>query len=90
MVRVSKFKSEDLGLDPLVGAGYGTVFLSLRVKSRADLFVPDPPFVCTAHPQICAHLHFKDPVSICDKRVFLTAGGMETRKHDTQGEKGGG
>ena len=42
-----------------------------------------PPFVCAARTQICVHV--KDPISICRKRVGLTAGGMETRKHCTQG-----
>ena len=34
---------------------------------------------------MCAHV--KDPISICCKRVGLTAGGMETRKHCRNGEK---
>ena len=64
-----------------------TVFLSLRVNSCADLFVPDPSFMCTARTQICAHV--KNPISICRKRVGITAGGMETRKHCTQDTKAG-
>ena len=32
-------------------------------------------------------VHVKEPISICRKRVVLTAGGMETQKHCTQGEK---
>ena len=44
MVSASEFKSEDLGFDPLAaGQDGGAVFLSLRVNSCADLFVPDPP-----------------------------------------------
>ena len=63
-----------------------TCFLSLRVNSCADFFMPDPPhpplpFVCTAGTQMCAHV--KDPISICRKRVDLTAGGMKTRKLHT-------
>ena len=38
-------------------------------------------FVCTACTQIYAHV--KDPKSICRKRVGLTTGDMETRKHRT-------
>ena len=32
----------------------------------------------------------KDPISICRKRISLTAGGMETQKHCIQGGGGGG
>ena len=42
-----------------VGAGQGSVFLSLRVNSCADLFVPDLPFLCMARIQIGVHV--KDP-----------------------------
>ena len=62
--------------------------MSLRVNSCADLIVPDPPLcVCvrTARTQIYAHV--KDPISICYKRLGLTAGGMKTQKHCTQGTK---
>ena len=55
------------------------------------LFVhPCPPFVCAARTQICVHV--KHPISICRKRVGITAGGMETRKYCTEGEgmAGGG
>ena len=41
--------------------------------------------MCTTRTQICAHI--KDPISICRKRIGLTAGGMETRKHCTQGKE---
>ena len=62
-------------------------FLSLRVNSCADLFVPDPlSCVCTARTQ--SHAHVRDPIPICRKRVGLTAGSMETRKQCTQ--EGGG
>ena len=53
-------------------------FLTYWVKDSllcADLFVSDPPFVCTARTQICAHV--KDPISICRKRIGITAAGME-------------
>ena len=54
-------------------------FLSLRVNSCTDLLVPDRPhFVCTAHTQMCTHV--KDPISICRKRVGITAVGMENTK----------
>ena len=43
VVRESEFKSEDPGFNPLAGQGEGQVFLSLRVDSCADLFVPDLP-----------------------------------------------
>ena len=43
--------------------------------------------MCTARTQICAHV--KDPMSIGRKRVDLTAGGMETQKHCTQGKAAG-
>ena len=52
---------------------------------------PPPPFVCTARTQMCAHV--KDAVSICRKRVGLTADGMETQKlcaHWGRGGVGGG
>ena len=80
MVSASEFKSEDPGFDPLAVQDE-KVFLSFRDNSCTDLFVPDHHFVCTAHTQICAH--FKDPVSICHKRVGLTAGGMVTQKYCT-------
>ena len=44
VVRESEFKPEDPGFDPLAGQGEEYIFLSLRVNSCADLFVPDPPF----------------------------------------------
>ena len=36
--------------------------MSLRVNSCADLFVPDPPVVCTTRFQLCAYV--KDPIFI--------------------------
>ena len=39
----------------------------------------------TALTQMRAHV--KDPTSICRKGEYLTAGGMETRKHCTVGEE---
>ena len=78
-------QSQNPGFDPLAGAMVAPVFLSLLVSSCADfLFVPDPPSCVTARSQICAHV--KDPRSICRKRAGLTSGGMETRKHYTQGK----
>ena len=42
--RESEFISEDPGFDPLAGQGEGHFFfLSLRVNSCADFFMPDPP-----------------------------------------------
>ena len=73
--------SLDPGFDPLARQGERrAVFLSLRVDSFADLFVPDPaPFAGTARTHICAHVN--DPISICRKRAGLTAGGMVTHKN---------
>ena len=84
--RESEFKSEDPGFDPLAGQGEEPVFYpSKSINSCADLFVPDPPLVCMAHTQICAHV--KDPISICHNRLGLTAGSVETRKHCTHEKK---
>ena len=66
------FNSEDPGFDPLVGRGAD--FLSLRVDSFADLFVPKPSAYVRHASKISAHV--KDPISICHTRVGLTAGGM--------------
>ena len=43
MVSAAEFKSDDPGFDPLAGQGKKQFFLSLRVNTCADLFVPDPP-----------------------------------------------
>ena len=43
VVTALEFKAEDPGFDPQAGQCGTTVFLSLRVNSCADLFVPDPP-----------------------------------------------
>ena len=52
--------------------------------SCTDLFVPgSSSYQCMARTHICAHV--KDPVSICCKRVGLTAGGVRTQKHCTHG-----
>ena len=88
VVRASGIKSEDPGFDPLAGQGDKHFSLSLRVNICADLFVPGPLFVCTARTQMCAHV--EDPISICRKRVGLTADGMETRQHCTQGKRKAG
>ena len=48
MVRASDLQSEDPGFYPLAGQGEGQFFLSLRVNSHAELFVPDPP-LCVQH-----------------------------------------
>ena len=53
---------------------------SYTLKAKSDLFVPDPP-------SCVRHAHVKDPISICCKRVVLTAGGMENRKHRTRGKE---
>ena len=42
--------------------------------------------MCTARTQI--YTHVKDPISICYKRVGITANGVETQKHCTQGKGG--
>ena len=39
----------------------------------------------TTHTQICVHV--KDPISICRKRVDLTAGGMDHTKSLHRGER---
>ena len=71
VISASELKSEDPGFDPLVGQGEGAVYLSLRVNSWADLFVPDPSFVLICGTQMCAHV--KDPFSICRKKVGINA-----------------
>ena len=48
------------------------------VNSRAGLFVPDPPFVCTTRTKMSVHA--KDHISICRKRLGLAAGGMVTQQ----------
>ena len=83
------FRSNSWLFDFNNGSGlfWGRWFLlgGCGVTVYADLFVFDPLFVCTARTYNCAHV--KDPISISRKRVGLRAGGMETRKHCTQGEK---
>ena len=54
-----------------------------RVRSSFSA-LRDPPSCVWHAPIICAHVN--NPISICCKsRVGLTAGGMETQKHCTQG-----
>ena len=67
VVRELELTSEDPGFDPLAGQGEKQFFLSLRVNSCADLFVPEPPFVCTTRTQVCAtcarkrsHIHLSE------------------------------
>ena len=60
-----------LGLIPWRG-GQGVSILAQTCLCLA-------PFVCTVNTQMCAHV--KDPISICQKRVSLTAGGMVTQKY---------
>ena len=81
MVSTSEFKYEDPGFDPLAGQGKRQVFfLSLRVNSCAELFVPDPPsIVYMARTRICEHV--KDSISICLKRVGPTAYGNSKILH---------
>ena len=55
------------------GAGWGTVFLFLRVNSCADLFVPDLP-LCVRHAP--KSVHVKYPISICHKSWWF--GNMKT------------
>ena len=52
----SEFKSEDPGFDPLAGQGAvsNSLFMSVRINSCADLFVPhDPLRVYGTHPNVC-------------------------------------
>ena len=47
--------------------------------------MPGAP-VCVRHtPQFCAHV--KDPISICRKRIGLTAGGIDTKQLHTGDKK---
>ena len=56
MVRASEFKYQETGFDPLVGQNERQVFFHfLRVNSRADVFVPDPPS-CVGHAPKCARM----------------------------------
>ena len=83
VVRESEFKSEDPEFDPLTAQGE-RVF---SVSPSQLLCIPVcawPPFVCMARTDNCAHV--TDPISICRIRVDLTACGMDTRKHCTQGK----
>ena len=76
----SEFKSEDHGLNPLAGQGEQQFLMSLRVNSCADLLVPGSPFMCVWYaPNFVRTL--KIPV---EKRVGITAGGMEKRNRCTQ------
>ena len=61
------------------------VIITPRVNPSVYLFGPDrrPPSGVQARTEMCAHV--KRPTSICRKSVGLTAGGMETRTHGTQG-----
>ena len=79
VVRESEFKSEDPGFDPLAGQDERQFFCPSEAALCADLLVPDPSsWVRQAFDLFCAHV--KDPISVCRKRVVVTAGGMETRK----------
>ena len=42
------------------------------------------------HPNLCTHLKIPYYIILCRKRVGLTAGGILTQKHYTQGGGGGG
>ena len=82
VVSASELKSEDPGFDPaLVGAGRvrGSFFYPSESTLVQTCLCRLTPFVCTARTQKCAHV--KDPISICCKRVGLTAGGMVTHKY---------
>ena len=54
-------------------------FLYPPMSTLVQTVVSDPPFVCTACIQICAHV--KDPILVCRKRAGLTARGMEAWKY---------
>ena len=56
---------------------YGTVFLSPRASSCADLFVPDP-HLCVQHVPMGT---LKNPISTCHRSVGLTAGGPVVWSH---------
>ena len=73
-------QSEDTGFDPrLVGQGQEQFFCPSESTLMQICLCLTP---LHAHTQICAPV--KDPISICRKRVGLTAGDLETWKHCTQ------
>ena len=67
--------------------GFFSVPLNQLLDRLLCALTPPPPPTPTStlrvygtHPNICANV--KDPISICrKKKVGITAGGMETRKH---------
>ena len=84
MVSASEFKSEDPGLDPLVGQGEWQFFCLSESTLMQTFSCLTPLCVYGAHKLIKIH------ISICHKRVGLRVGGMETQKQCIQGEGGGG
>ena len=77
MDKESEFQSKVPGFDSLAEqAGEGQFFKNPSESSPVQtcLQVPDPPFMCTARTQMCGHV--KDPISICRKRIGLTAVGI--------------
>ena len=89
MVRESELKSEDPGFDPLVGQGEEQFLCPAESPLVQTCLCLTPLCVYgTIRTQICERV--KDPISICRKRVGLTAGGMETRRQCTQGKKKAG
>ena len=88
MARPSEFKSEDPGFDPLAGQGkLQFLYSSESTLVQIGLCLSLLRVYYVTHPN---GAHVKDPVSICRKRVGITAGGMETRKHCTHKVGGGG
>ena len=80
MVRESEFESEDSGFDHLAAQDEEHFFFCPSESTLVQTCVCLTPLrVYSTHQNICAHV--KDPISICRKRVGLTAGGMKTRKH---------
>ena len=63
-----------------IDQGPGSVVRESEFKSEDPGF--DPLAGQVKGQFFCAH--FKDPISICGKRLGLIAVGMETRKHCTQ------
>ena len=72
------------GFDPLEGQGEAQIFCPSESTLVQPCLCLNPLRVC-ARTQICAHV--KDPISTCRKKVGLTAGGIKTQKHCTQGKK---
>ena len=88
MVRESEFKSEDPGFEPLAGQGEGQFIFCLSESTLVQTCLClTPPFMYVYDTR--SDLFVKDLISICRKRVGLTAGGMKTRKDYTREDKRG-